>query len=610
MSSLSRENIKTLGYAAAVFAAASVLYFLTAARDIVVGDTPELITAAVTLGVAHPPGYPLFSMLGHLFSLLPFGSIPFRVNLLAVTCDVLTVVVVFFTALRLTRSHFAAALAALILTVNPTFWSWSLVAEVFPLNNLLASILIYLLVAWREQPQRFGLLVAAFFLAGLALTNHQTIVLTAPAFCFILWQRRAALRRQPRFVPVCIAAFLIGLLPYAYVPWASAHHPPYNWGNVSSLRDLASLITRRSYGSRHLVSVGAYTGGSPLARILALCSSFGLLAAPLIMLGMVQVYRHQRWYLWFSLIAFVCVGPLFVWMTNLNLATAPSALFVLQRFFLLSHVVLAPLLAFGVLFIMETIIASAATPRLAYVVLIAGAGLSAVVATVLMNYSKIDQSHNYIARRFGEDVFATAEPGSIFLATGDAVLTPLFYLQTVENMGHHLTVVALPLLPATWYLHQLRERHPDLVIPFNGYDARNNNLKMLVEANANRRTYFAGTIGNDDHSLDREYWPYQYGLLSVIERKSKGRAVREMASDTERLLNRYHPPPACAVRKESFESDILMLYTWPAFRIADDYERVGAKDAARAWYERALSLNPDFKPAHDALVRLGSHTQD
>src|SRR5260370_30709991 len=105
MSSLSRENIKTLSYAAAVFAAAGLLYFLTAARDIVVGDTPELITAAATLGVAHPPGYPLFTMLGHLFSLLPFGSIPFLVNLLAVTCDALTVAVLFFTALRLSRSR-------------------------------------------------------------------------------------------------------------------------------------------------------------------------------------------------------------------------------------------------------------------------------------------------------------------------------------------------------------------------------------------------------------------------------------------------------------------------------------------------------------------------
>ena len=69
--------------ALAVTVTAAILYFLTAARDIVVGDTPELITAAVTLGVAHPPGYPLFTMLGHLFTLLPFGSIPFRVNLLA-----------------------------------------------------------------------------------------------------------------------------------------------------------------------------------------------------------------------------------------------------------------------------------------------------------------------------------------------------------------------------------------------------------------------------------------------------------------------------------------------------------------------------------------------
>src|SRR5438445_1950801 len=139
---LARGDNKTWVEAAVVVGAVVVLYFFTAARDIVVGDTPELITAAVTLGVAHPPGYPLFTMLGHLFSLLPFGSIPFRVNLLAVTCDALTVSVIFFTALRLTRSHLAAALAALILMVNPTFWSWSLVAEVFPLNNLLASILI------------------------------------------------------------------------------------------------------------------------------------------------------------------------------------------------------------------------------------------------------------------------------------------------------------------------------------------------------------------------------------------------------------------------------------------------------------------------------------
>ena len=63
---------------ATVAAVAAILYGMTAARDLVLGDTPELMTAAATLGVAHPPGYPLFTMLGHLFSLLPFGAVPLR----------------------------------------------------------------------------------------------------------------------------------------------------------------------------------------------------------------------------------------------------------------------------------------------------------------------------------------------------------------------------------------------------------------------------------------------------------------------------------------------------------------------------------------------------
>src|SRR6267143_5356183 len=104
-------DVATFGIGATVAGLAFLLYFLTAARDIVVGDTPEYITAAVTLGVPHPPGYPLFTMLGHLFSYLPLGPIPFRVNLLAVTCDALTVGIVYFTALRLTGYRIAAAIA-------------------------------------------------------------------------------------------------------------------------------------------------------------------------------------------------------------------------------------------------------------------------------------------------------------------------------------------------------------------------------------------------------------------------------------------------------------------------------------------------------------------
>src|SRR2546423_584559 len=119
MSILGERDLKPWLGAVAVTTAAGILYLLTAARDIVVGDSPELIMAAVTLGVAHAPGYPLFTILGHVFSLIPFGALPFRVNLLSVVCDALTIGVVYFSAFRLTRSQFAATIAALLLAVNP-----------------------------------------------------------------------------------------------------------------------------------------------------------------------------------------------------------------------------------------------------------------------------------------------------------------------------------------------------------------------------------------------------------------------------------------------------------------------------------------------------------
>lgn len=588
----------------AIAAVVGTLYFLTAARDIVVGDTGELITAAVSLGVAHPPAYPLFTMLGHLFSLLPFSSIPFRVNLLGVACGTLTVCVIYFASLRLTRSRPAAAVAGLILAVNPTFWTWSLVAEVFPLNNLLAALLIYFLVRWQEQPQRTGFLVAAAFVSGLALTNHHTFVLLGPAVCVVLWQQRAVLLARPATIAWCVAVFLLGLLPYLYIPWASSHHPAHNWGNVSSARDLMHLILRKDYGSHRLVSTPGYGGGSAFLRVVALCRSFGPLAAMFILLGAFRACQSRHWYFWFGLIAFVFVGPFFVWITNLNLATAPSALFVLQRFFLLSHVVLAPLVASGVLFMAETLALVISAFRAASLPIVSGIVLTAVIGIATVNFRRIDQSNNSIARRLGEDLFATAEPGSVLLGVGDAVVIPLIYLQTVEGIGRHVTLIPFHLLGTDWYVRQLRERHPDLIIPFDRYDGESHNLKMLVESNPTRTFYMIGSIGDGDRSLDRDYWPCQTGLLNMIKPKSKRVSLEEMTRVNEQLLNRYRPPEFDAIRRATLEHDILDVYAWPAFRLGSEYEPAGDKAEARRWYERALAMDPDLTAAQHGMTRV------
>jgi 4-amino-4-deoxy-L-arabinose transferase-like glycosyltransferase len=584
--------------ATGVTAVAGLLYFLTAARDIVVGDCPELITAAVTLGVAHAPGYPLFTMLGHFFSQLPLAPIPFRVNLLSAVCDALTVGIVFLTGFRLSRSRLASAIAALILALNPLFWSWSLVAEVFPLNNLLAALLIYLLVIWNDDPQRDGTLVGAAFIAGLALTNQHTIVLLGPAICFLLWRHRAILLARPRIVIVCAAAFLVALVPYAYVPWAAARHPAHNWGGVSSFSDFIAFVTRREIPSSFRLVPRAYEGGSVWPRIATLCFSFGAPMGLLALLGMIRTYRRCRWYFWFSLLAFGSTGLFFAIISNSNL-NIPSAAWVLERFFLLPEVAVAPLVALGVVMIADLVASSAPALRNKSLPIIAGALGLVLVVSLFTNYRRIDQSRNNVARNYGEDVLASLEPGTILFAGADAYMFPLIYLTMAEKMRPDVTLVATPLLPYRWYIAQLRARYPNLNIPFESYDWDRNNFKVLIEANCNHSIAYVWLP--PDASAMRDYWPRPHGLVQLIEPNSKWISVDEWASDNKQLMKRYRAPASGAIRANTFERDILFSYSFAAWQIGTRYERRGSKVEARAWYQRARDIDPGSEAAYRVL---------
>jgi hypothetical protein len=148
----------------------------------------------------------------------------------------------------------------------------------------------------------------------------------------------------------------------------------------------------------------------------------------------------------------------------------------------------------------------------------------------------------------------------------------------------------------------VRARYPDLVIPFDYYDGQS--LKLLVDANPSRMTCFIIEVGYDDRSLNSGYWPYQHGLLTVLEPKSKGLSLEDLFKDNEQLLQRYQAPNADTVRKETFELYILLAYAWPDFQIAGILERAGARNQARVLYQRALQVDPDFREARDALTRL------
>src|SRR6266404_5390055 len=241
------------------------LYVRTAARDITFGDAPELTGAAIALGVAHPPGYPVWTILGHLFTLLPLGPLPFRVALLSAVAGAACAGVVYLVALRVGASAWAAAAAAIAFALSPLVWTWSIVPEVFPLNDFLAALLIFLIWSWHERPERTPLLAAAALVGGIGMANQQTIVLLAPACLYLLWRRRDVLRQRPRALLVAAAAFIAGLAPYLYLPLAAAARPAWSWGDISSLGDVIDHVLRRGYGTISLLGGPGSAGDVPRA---------------------------------------------------------------------------------------------------------------------------------------------------------------------------------------------------------------------------------------------------------------------------------------------------------------------------------------------------------
>lgn len=193
--------------------AALALYVVTLAPSVatVFDDSLEFQVVLPTLGIAHPTGYPLYTLLGWAWSrLLPLGDVIYRVNLLSAVAAALAVGLLYLTARRLEATRWAAALLTALFAVSAIWWSQSTVAEVYALNGLFTALILLLALANRPR--------ALAVVCGLALTHHRTAALLLPgAALAIIWGDPGLLRR-PRALLELALLFLAPLLLYLYLP--------------------------------------------------------------------------------------------------------------------------------------------------------------------------------------------------------------------------------------------------------------------------------------------------------------------------------------------------------------------------------------------------------
>ena len=276
------------------------LYLITLGDHVGRADTFEFQVAAPQLGIAHPTGYPLYILIGKLFSLLPIGSMAFRVNLTSAIFATLAVTLVFRLIRSMSSDRWAAAIAALTLAATPAFWSQAIVAEVYALNALFVAIILTLLVSLNVagsigsidasplQPSQDRLIYLLFFVFGLALTHHLTTVILMPAIALALILLRPGLRLKNWLIAV--GCLLLGLTPWLYIPlrWPALHN-----GASMALGDwLGWIFGQRFGGALNLALWNNPTRWGIVGRItLEQCGPVGLALAAI---GLLVLLR-RRW---------------------------------------------------------------------------------------------------------------------------------------------------------------------------------------------------------------------------------------------------------------------------------------------------------------------------
>ena len=267
-------------------------------------EREELVRAAVTLGIPHPSGYPLYVLAGKVFSLLPFGDLAWRVNLMSAFFGALAATVLGRLAARLTNNFFGL-LAGLLLAVTQTFWSQAVMAEVYTLHVFLFLLELYLFWRfWQTGAKKFFYWFA--LIAGLSLTNHLLSLLYLPVFLFFLIRRRP---RRPRGKAVIVAGalFVLGSLVYLYLPLRSWQQPLLDWGNPETLSNFWYHVSRAQYRDFGLTGPGN--------KLLLVQTFFSFLVSelslPLFVLalgGLVWLWRKVNSFAILSLLLFLMTG--------------------------------------------------------------------------------------------------------------------------------------------------------------------------------------------------------------------------------------------------------------------------------------------------------------
>lgn len=460
-----RNHLADLLIALAIFLLCLGVYVatLTPSLSYVSPDGNELATVAYTLDLAHSTGYPLYTWLGKLFTLLPVGDVAYRVNLMSAVLGAGGVGLLYVILRQVTDaegrawlSRGASAFAALLFGLSRAFWSQTTIAEVYAPNVFMVALTVALLLAWAraeerdrasrstEEPWRRRLLPSrpsllllfAFGLVyGLSLGTHLSNLGFAPAFALFILLVSLWTALSPVGIGVAGAGFLLGVLQFLWLP-LRAHtlvDAPMRAHAPTTLAGIYSYTLGAFPQFKFAFPVTALPGRIVI-YLYFLTQQFGVIGVFLGIVGMwvLLLRRPKRFFL------FVGMYLVHVWFF------IQYRVFDLDVFFIPAHLIYALFIWSAVWWLLERVTALRRRGvRVALAGLLTLALVGGLARQVRANWAPNDRSGDTAINDFYDVVFDMLPEDAVLLNRGGVFGYDLFYHRLVYDVRPDVSIPAL-----------------------------------------------------------------------------------------------------------------------------------------------------------------------
>jgi len=448
-------------FPAFAFLISIIIYWITSAPSLMFTDSGELAVACSRLGVAHPTGYPLFTLLGFFWvKITPFLTPIRSLNLLSGLYTALSVglfyswTLIFLQnlpakkktkALEISKIQLIALAVALLYAFSGTVWSQATSIEVYPLHLLMLNLIMYFTLKGKYSKANSNrwFLLAALSL-GLSFANHATTILIVPAVLYLYFSdisgRLEFTSAKFKGFALLLIPMFLGLSLYLYLPIRSSMTPDFNWGEVHrGLDKLIYHITGKQY------QVWMFNGFA--AWKTNLDTFIGLLPTELAyvgilttLLGMIVVYSRSKLHFYLPLIMLVCCV---IYTFNYGIHDIDS-------YFLTAFIALFVFTAYALIWLFE---------KFSIFVLLA---FALPIISVALNFAQKDESQTFTVPEYKKLVINSLAPNALILSSQwDLWYSAFLYDQLAEFKRPDIIAIDKELLRRTWYRNQIKHQMPE-----------------------------------------------------------------------------------------------------------------------------------------------------